>query len=72
MTTYLPVVPGPPAEPALNGPCVACGSRTAPRAFRGELLLCSDAPACGARYRDGTSPETYAAGLRGELLAVAP
>lgn len=64
--------PGVVAEPALNGPCVACRSCAAPRAFRGELLLCTDAAACCARYRDGASAETYAAGLRGELLAVAP
>jgi hypothetical protein len=35
------------------------------------LVLCLDATACCERYRGGVSPETYAAGLRGELLAVA-
>jgi hypothetical protein len=35
-------------------------------------VLCLDGHECALRYRDGTSPESYAAGLRGELLAVAP
>lgn len=67
------VVPGldgaTPGEPAA---CVACGSLEASRAPSGELVLCLDAAACCDRYRSGVSPATYAAGLRGELLAVAP
>jgi hypothetical protein len=81
----IPVTPGPDgARPAtLPIPaCVAC--RTTGSGTRVPMLLaakpggysaivvCLDAVACAVRYRGGVSPETYAAGLRGELLAVAP
>jgi hypothetical protein len=36
------------------------------------VLLCRDAAACARRYRGGASPESYAAGLRGEILGVTP
>jgi hypothetical protein len=36
------------------------------------VVLCVDAAACCNRYRRGVSAESYAAGLRGEILAVAP
>lgn len=59
------------------GPCDACGiregaGRTRKIVDREWLLLCDDAAACAKRYRRGVSPGTFAAGLRGELLAVAP
>jgi len=67
------VVPGretPPHE------CSACGSTTAPAAHAVadgiELVLCLDFAGCAARYRSGTSPVSYAAALRGELLGLAP
>lgn len=67
------VVPGPDgATPGELPACVACGCSTALRVPAGELVLCLDAAACCDRYRGGVSPATYAAGLRGELLAVAP
>lgn len=72
-----PVVPGP--DGANRGPapaCDACGSDSANRTaglLEGiAAVLCVDACACALRYRRGVSPATYAAGLRGELLAVAP
>lgn len=62
--------------PAALGPCDACRTRSAKRAKAavGDVLvvLCVDAPACCDRYRGHTSPESYAAALRGELLGVAP
>lgn len=71
------VVPG--ADGAVIEPqpaCVACGSATASRDAEGvslvAMMLCTDATACCKRYRGGVSPATYAAGLRGEILAVAP
>jgi hypothetical protein len=71
------VVPGADGAVVLPPPaCVACGSTTAARGVEGvsllALMLCDDAAACARRYRLGTSPESYAAGLRGEILAVAP
>lgn len=75
-----PYVPGPDGarrdvKPAV---CAACGAppklagvRVPLRGFPGEWL-CEDACACTARYRQGTSPESYAAGLRGEILGVTP
>lgn len=71
------VVPG--EDGVVVGPqpaCVACGSVTTSRDVEGvslvAMLLCLDAAACARRYRGGVSPATYAAGLRGELLAVGP
>ena len=54
--------------------CDACkiGGTRSLRAWRGDLVLCVDAAECAKRYRGGVSAETFAAGLRGELLAVAP
>jgi len=73
-----PVVPGPDGAtaPVVEAQCVACkrrGTDVVCEYVRGELLwLCPDGAACASRYRGGVSPATYAAGLRGELLAVAP
>jgi hypothetical protein len=36
------------------------------------IIVCHDGHACAERYRQGASPESYAAGLRGEILGVAP
>lgn len=66
------------AAPPVTVPdaCSACGTSSAARlrACDGgiELVLCTDADACCDRYRGHTSPESYAAALRGELLGVAP
>lgn len=76
----VPVMPGPEGEQAAVagiGPCQACGSRERPRRLRwpdGDTLfpLCADFAACCRAYRNGASPESYAAGLRGEILGVAP
>ncbi len=69
----VPVVPGPVRE---QEACAACGSTTAPRntqRVEGIVMeLCHNAMNCTGRYRRGVSPATYAAGLRGEILAVAP
>lgn len=74
-TAAVPVVPGwDGATPAPFPPCDACkidGTRS-PRKMVGESVLCVDAAQCCARYRAGMSPSSYAAGLRGELLAVTP
>lgn len=58
--------------------CDACG-RTGTRqdlqvALVGDMRVttCVDYVQCVATYRRDVSPESYAAGLRGELLAVAP
>jgi hypothetical protein len=73
-----PVVPGPAGATPAPGPvdnCVACQAgddNGVLRVREGELVLCLDPLACTDRYRGGVSPETYAAGLRGDLLAVAP
>lgn len=72
-----PVNPGP--DGARKGSalkCNACGSQTANRAPRvvGRdivAMLCVDAAECCKRYRRGASPESYAAALRGEILAAA-
>jgi hypothetical protein len=67
------VVPGRETDPQ---ECSACRSMTAPAAHSVvdgiELALCLDFAGCAARYRGGTSPSSYAAALRGELLGVAP
>lgn len=68
--TAPPIIVGPdganvPGEPDLNGPCAACGTRSAARSFDGALVLCDDVPACCNRYRGGASPDDFA-----ELLAV--
>ena len=72
------VVPGPAgATVGIIPSCVACGSD---RTTRVPVLLgdgscgvaCADAHGCAVRYRAGASPASYAAGLRGEILAVAP
>jgi hypothetical protein len=70
----VPIVAGAPPEDI--EPCAACGSDDALRATTTvngiTMLLCHDFVACAQRYRQGVSPATYAAGLRGELLAVTP
>jgi hypothetical protein len=65
------------AAPGKIPPCVACGCDTVIRvpAVVGPdmaVVLCMDAANCTIRYRNGASPESYAAGLRGELLGVTP
>jgi hypothetical protein len=69
-----PVVPG--REPAPTAACSACSAdrTTRVREVRAgiELVLCLDAHGCCVRYRRSTTPESYAAALRGEILAVAP
>jgi hypothetical protein len=83
MVARAPVIPGPdrPAEPRrpVTPACSACGYgdpngvlRRAVVVDRVRLIVCVDWSACTRRYRDGTSPQSYAAGLRGEILAVAP
>lgn len=75
-----PVVPGPDGAVQLiaktEAQCVAClnVSSATHIDWLGDMSarLCNDANACTNRYRDGVSPESYAAALRGELLAVAP
>lgn len=59
--------------------CSACGYGDTNGVIRRVVIvdrvlmsLCVDWSACTARYRRGTSPESYAAGLRGEMLAVSP
>ncbi len=71
------VVPGPDgASVGIVPACVACGCSTVTRvpmvSDAEALVLCLDAVECTRRYRSGASPESFAAGLRGELLAVAP
>ncbi len=83
----VPVVDGPqnvvpPAQheqivPA--APCSACGYGDRNGVIRRVVIrdgvrmsLCVDWQACTGRWRGGVSPGTYAAGLRGEILAVAP
>lgn len=77
----VPVAPGPEGAqlPSLPIPaCAACGTtgsatRVPMRISDDEaIVICLDGHECGVRYRAGMSPESYAAGLRGELLAVAP
>jgi hypothetical protein len=34
-------------------------------------VLCRDGAACCRRYRRGASPDSFAAGLRGEILGIA-
>jgi len=77
-TRGTPVIAGS-AAPTQGPPlaCVACETTEGVRVPAildeiGASVLCRDAMACCDRYRGGASPETYAAGLRGELLAVAP
>jgi hypothetical protein len=66
------------AHPGAVPPCDACGttgSGTRVPFIISEneaIVLCLDGHECATRYRHGASPESYAAGLRGELLAVAP
>lgn len=72
------VVPG--RDGARRGPvppCDACGTNGSgtriPAVLEGVVMvLCFDAGACALRYREGASPESYAAALRGDLLAVTP
>ena len=77
----VPVIPGPDGARAATLPipaCVACG--TTGSGIRVPLLLadgsaivvCLDGQQCAVRYRAGTSPESYAAALRGEILGVTP
>lgn len=75
----VPVSPGPAgAERRPLPPCDACGTDAdatrVPVVVGPDLVatLCRDAAACARRYRGGASPASYAAGLRGELLGVAP
>jgi hypothetical protein len=72
-----PVIPGP--DGARRGPaprCDACWSITSNRARDNAegivLVLCVDVAECTQRYRHGASAESFAAGLRGEMLAVTP
>lgn len=73
------VVPGPAGiERAERPNCDACETDADPTRTLHvvgpdlAVVLCRNAAACARRYRRGVSPETFAAGLRGELLAVAP
>lgn len=72
------VVPGPDGARQREVPsCVACGSSTVLRVPAvledGSVgIVCHDGHECAKRYRRGASPESYAAGLRGEILAVTP
>ncbi len=72
------VVPGPDgATVGVIPPCIACGATTVTRvpailADGATAVVCQDARECTARYRQGASPASYGAALRGELLAVAP
>jgi hypothetical protein len=56
--------------------CAACSTGRSARAREVvdgiDVVLCLDALTCAANYRGGVTPATYGAGLRGELLAVAP
>lgn len=74
-----PVVPGP--DGARRGdipPCVPCGAsggvlRVPMILPDGEaIVVCLDGHECAKRYRRGASPASYAAGLRGEILGIAP
>jgi hypothetical protein len=72
------VVPSPDgATPGIVPPCVACGSSAVTRVptLLGDgscAVVCLDGTECAPRYRRGATPESYAAALRGEMLAVAP
>lgn len=74
----VPVAPGPEgASVGIVPACVACGCATATRVpvvldEIGTGVLCLDPVECAKRYRRGMSAESFAAGLRGEILAVAP
>lgn len=74
-----PVIPGPDGAivpGSVEAQCDACKRRSVAVHIEWPdsvaIWLCDDVDACSRRYRDGASPESYAAGLRGELLAVAP
>lgn len=64
-------------SPPVVPPCTACGTTGSgtrvpmPIAGGETIIVCHDGHECAVRYRGGVSPETYAAGLRGELLGVA-
>lgn len=50
-----------------DAPCAACGSSHAGtrQTVEGKLLmLCNNAVSCASRYRQGLTPEQYAARLR--------
>jgi hypothetical protein len=73
----VPVSPGPQgARQGVPTPCVACGTThgtIVPVEVEGEwVTCCKDAAGCANRYRNGTSPASYASALRGEILGVAP
>jgi len=66
------VIPGPDGAGRADVlACGACGKGGLYEALD-DNSLCVDFRACIARWRGTLSPETYAAGLRGEILAVAP
>lgn len=73
-----PVIAGPDgATPGVIPPCVACGCSTVLRvpavlADGTAAVVCHDGHECAVRYRRGASPASYAAGLRGEILGIAP
>jgi hypothetical protein len=75
-----PVIPGPDGatRPRTVPACVPCGTtgsgtRVPLQIEGGEwIIVCHDGHACAERYRQGASAESYAAGLRGEILGVAP
>lgn len=78
-TGRVPVVPGPERVEVVTPDCEACGAgdrngvlRTRQVVAGDEQVLCLDYFACTERYRSGLDAGTYAMGLRGELLAVAP
>ncbi len=75
----VPVSPGPAgARRGAVPPCVPCGTtgsgtRVPLQLPDGEwIVMCQDGHECAVRYRKGTSPASYAAALRGEILGVAP
>lgn len=74
--SYIAGVDGARQDPVMETRCDACGQRGTGMDLRWldgiAVSLCTDVTDCSARYRGGVSAETYAAGLRGELLAVAP
>jgi hypothetical protein len=73
----VPIVPGrdgvrEPVSVDTDGPrCVAC-CHSGQNVIAAEgLILCVDASACTNRYRDGRSPEQFAADLQAEALTSA-
>lgn len=65
------------ARPGTLRACVACGAMAktvgATVPLKGmDGWVCADFTACVVRYRQGVSPESFAAGLRGEILGITP